>query len=106
MKRSVHAWILVNLVQLENLVGSRCQSFSVSLVVLEERTIGTSFLLAALLNSSVEELLSTLFFGYNSSLSVRNDGPCHHNVFSVSCVALEPLLHRSAGLSAQCFLDV
>ena len=43
-KRSIPAWILVNLVQLENLVGSRRQSFSVSLVVIEERTIGTSFL--------------------------------------------------------------
>ena len=33
-KRSIHAWILVNLVQLENLVGSTRQSFSVGLVVI------------------------------------------------------------------------
>ena len=60
--------------------------------MIEERTIGTSLLLTDLFkSSSVEELHSTLCFGHNSSLSLRNDGPCHHNVFSASCVALEPL---------------
>ena len=83
----------------ENLEGFRRQSFSVSLVDIEERTIGTSFLLTDFFNSSsIGELLSTLFLGCNSSLSLRNGGPCHHNVFSASCVTLEPLVHRSAGL--------
>ena len=94
-----NAWILVNLVQLKIFVGFRRLSFCVDLVLIEVRTKGTSFLLSDLFNSlSAEEVLSTLFLAHNSSHSVRKYSPYHQNVFSASCVALEPLVHRSAGL--------